>query len=121
MPASSEKPIVRAEPTFVYVYVSTPAALRDPVAADLAGLRARREALDAMIVAWVDTLDEADLARPLAYRRVSGEAERKPLGPLMLHFFNHQTPHRGQATTLFSQAGVDVGVTDLLVLIPSVA
>ena len=99
--------------------IPAPAALRDAVAADLAGLRARRETLDAMIVAWVDTLAEADLARPLTYRRISGEVERKPLGPLVLHFFNHQTHHRGQATTLFSQAGVDVGVTDLLVLIPS--
>jgi uncharacterized damage-inducible protein DinB len=27
--------------------------------------------------------------------------------------FNHQTHHRGQATTLLSQAGVDVGATDM--------
>jgi len=38
--------------------------------------------------------------------------------PLLVHFFNHQTHHRGQATTLLSQAGVDIGVTDLLSLIP---
>ncbi|MEK7738021.1 MAG: DinB family protein, partial [Pseudomonadota bacterium] len=30
----------------------------------------------------------------------------------------HQTHHRGQVTTLLTQAGQDVGVTDLLVLIP---
>ena len=35
-----------------------------------------------------------------------------------MHFFNHQTHHRGQATTLLSQAGVDVGITDMLMLIP---
>ncbi|MGE1155454.1 DinB family protein [Pseudomonas kitaguniensis] len=34
-----------------------------------------------------------------------------------LHFFNHQTHHRGQVTTLLTQAGVDVGDTDLLALI----
>ena len=39
-------------------------------------------------------------------------------GSLLLHFFNHQTHHRGQITTLLSQAGVAVGVTDLLVRIP---
>ncbi|HMY40055.1 MAG TPA: DinB family protein, partial [Marinagarivorans sp.] len=32
---------------------------------------------------------------------------------------NHQTHHRGQLTTLFSQLGIDVGVTDLFVCIPS--
>lgn len=35
----------------------------------------------------------------------------------MTHFFNHQTYNRGQATTLLMQVGVDVGVTDLVVLL----
>jgi uncharacterized damage-inducible protein DinB len=30
------------------------------------------------------------------------------------HFFNHQTHHRGQLTTLLFQRGVDPGVTDLI-------
>ena len=33
-----------------------------------------------------------------------------------MHFFNHQTHHRGQASTLLSQQGIDIGVTDLLML-----
>ncbi len=36
-----------------------------------------------------------------------------------MHFFNHQTQHRGQASTLLYQAGFDVGVTDLVALIPN--
>jgi hypothetical protein len=32
--------------------------------------------------------------------------------------FNHQTHHRGQASTLLSQSGLDIGVTDLLEWIP---
>ncbi|MGB0733695.1 MAG: DinB family protein, partial [Pontibacterium sp.] len=36
------------------------------------------------------------------------------------HFFNHQTHHRGQITTLLHQAGVDVGVTDLVVHIKNI-
>ncbi|MGH8820216.1 MAG: DinB family protein, partial [Rhodoferax sp.] len=31
----------------------------------------------------------------------------------------HQTHHRGQVTTLLIQAGVDVGVTDLIALVNS--
>ena len=38
---------------------------------------------------------------------------------LIMHFFNHQTHHRGQVSTLLYQAGVDVGVTDLVALIPN--
>ena len=49
---------------------------------------------------------------------MNGEANNRQLGLLLLHFFNHQTHHRGQATTLLSPAGVDVGVTDLLMLVP---
>jgi len=33
---------------------------------------------------------------------------------IMLHFFNHQTHHRGQLTVLLSQLGLSYGSTDLL-------
>jgi uncharacterized damage-inducible protein DinB len=49
---------------------------------------------------------------------MAGQPFRKAFGPLLQHFFNHQTHHRGQVTTLLCQSGVDVGVTDLLALIP---
>ena len=42
---------------------------------------------------------------------------QKKLASVIQHLFNHQTHHRGQLTTLFSQMGLDVGVTDLLMLI----
>ncbi|MEP5224441.1 MAG: DinB family protein, partial [Marinobacter sp.] len=34
------------------------------------------------------------------------------------HFFNHQTHHRGQISSLLTQLGVDVGVTDLIGMKP---
>lgn len=42
----------------------------------------------------------------------------RPFSALVTHFFNHQAHHRGQATTLLSQAGVDMGSTDLLMIVP---
>lgn len=50
---------------------------------------------------------------------MKGVVSDKDFYSLVMHFFNHQTHHRGQVTTLLSQAGVDVGDTDLVVLIPS--
>jgi uncharacterized damage-inducible protein DinB len=47
----------------------------------------------------------------------AGESHAKLSGLVLRHVFNHQTHHRGQASTLLSQAGVDIGVTDLLELI----
>jgi uncharacterized damage-inducible protein DinB len=37
----------------------------------------------------------------------------KPLWFCALHFFNHQTHHRGQITAMIEAAGYDCGVTDL--------
>lgn len=97
-----------------------PKALAEIQFGALAPLRERREFLDRLIGRWTTSLDEADLDVPLSYRSTKGEPFTKPFGLLCLHFFNHQTHHRGQATTLLSQAGVDVGATDLLLLVPSI-
>lgn len=96
----------------------TPAALDQPLCGTLAELRERRAWLDLAIRDWIATLDESALETVISYRRFNGESNHRPLGLLLLHFFNHQTHHRGQATTLLSQAGVDVGATDLLLLVP---
>lgn len=97
-----------------------PQALNEILFADLPPLWSCRQHLDALITAWAGELTDTDLDQPLSYRNSRGEAQRRRLGDLLLHFFNHQTHHRGQATTLLSQAGVDYGVTDLLALIPQV-
>ncbi len=36
-----------------------------------------------------------------------------PTWILVTHLFNHQTHHRGQLTTLLTQLGYDIGVTDI--------
>ena len=69
-----------------------------------------------MINAWAAALTDADLSRELRYASLKGIASNKRLGNVLLHFFNHQTHHRGQATTLLHQAGQDVGLTDLIAL-----
>lgn len=84
-------------------------------------LRLRREMLDRVIATWIETLEEADLDTVLAYQNSRGIPYAKPFGLLLVHVFNHQTHHRGQATTLLTQAGAEVGVTDLLALIPDAA
>ena len=97
-----------------------PERLDDMPFPEFDALAAHRRWLDAIIERWVSVLGEADLGHVLHYGNTRGARFRRQLAPLLLHFFNHQAHHRGQATTLLSQAGVDVGVTDLLVLIPDV-
>ncbi|VVM68735.1 hypothetical protein PS687_00319 [Pseudomonas fluorescens] len=97
--------------------IATPVDLKRLAFADLSALATRRTWLDQLIIDWANTLREADLDLRLHYHTMRGVAADKPFASLLLHFFNHQTHHRGQATTLLTQAGVDVGDTDLLALI----
>lgn len=97
--------------------VAMPADLKQLAFADLRTLAAYRVWLDQLIIDWVNTLQAPELDQRLQYHNMRGVAADKDFSSLLLHFFNHQTHHRGQVTTLLSQAGVDVGDTDLLALI----
>jgi uncharacterized damage-inducible protein DinB len=59
-------------------------------------LRARM-AEDARLKAVVAAKSEADLAGELSYQTTSGKPYRQKLADILLHVFNHQTHHRGQA------------------------
>lgn len=97
-----------------------PAALTATYSDDLAVLAAHRRMLDGVIQSLSAQLADADLGHVLHYASMKGIRSQKRFGDVLLHFFNHQTHHRGQASTLLSQAGVDLGVTDLLMLIENV-
>jgi uncharacterized damage-inducible protein DinB len=95
--------------------VFVPQSLAQELHADFDALRRAREAMDARIVDWAATLTEADLGRELRYTSIVNPAPRvMPMPLAVAHFFNHQTHHRGQVTTLLMQRGIDPGVTDLM-------
>lgn len=98
-----------------------PASLDQLIHADVRSLAKHRSALDQVITEWAHSIAEHDLDQVLHYANTKGAVAERNFFGLVMHFFNHQTHHRGQATTLLSQAGVDIGVTDLLVLIPNEA
>lgn len=82
--------------------------------ADWRDLRAARAAIDARIARWADALTADWLAAPFTWRSgVDGRERCMPGWVVATHLFNHATHHRGQATTLMRQLGLDPGVTDL--------
>lgn len=95
-----------------------PSSLSQSLAPDLAGLRVHRRELDALVERWVAELRPEHLGADLKYSNVAGVESSRNFGALLMHFFNHQTHHRGQVSTLLFQSGVDVGVTDLLAILP---
>ena len=61
-----------------------------------------RVAEDARLKAVVESYDGAALARPHAYLTTSGKPQEQPISDILLHLFNHQTHHRGQAHACLS-------------------
>ena len=63
-------------------------------------LRAAREAEDNRIADFIAALDEAKLEQSFTYGLMTRpETVTSKLWPDLIHFFNHQTHHRGQAHT----------------------
>ncbi|RYX95268.1 MAG: damage-inducible protein DinB [Comamonadaceae bacterium] len=95
----------------------TPSALDMLLFADWAPLLRKRVQLDAAIDEWTAGFSDAFLNSTMRYGNSKGVQRAHPAWQALTHFFNHQTHHRGQATTLLAQAGVDLGVTDLVALL----
>ena len=88
---------------------------------DFETLKTARFEVDAIISDWIiHQLSEADLDSTFTYQNIKGEGHGKNFGEVLSHLFNHQTHHRGQVSTLLSQACVDIGITDYLMDIGSI-
>ncbi|MCG6121356.1 MAG: DinB family protein [Microvirga sp.] len=93
-----------------------PTRLDEILHEDFASLRAAREAEDARISDWIDSLDEDTFGRRFSYTTISRPSVEasQPLGPALAHFFNHQTHHRGQAHCLLTQITAEAPSLDLI-------
>lgn len=83
---------------------------------DFDELRAARRAEDARISKYIAGLSERNLAGTIRYHSTRSPADLEQyLAPLLLHFFNHQTHHRGQAHCLITEIGGEAPSFDLLI------
>lgn len=113
----STHPANYSAPEFVKDFV-IPTSFDQLLFTDIRSLFKHRNLLDQTINAWAHSISPEDLDLMLAYSDMKGIVANKNYFSLVMHFFNHQTHHRGQATTLLSQANVDVGITDLIAIVP---
>ena len=83
---------------------------------DRAALTRARIAEDNRLIAVVGKYDDAALVNLHSYKTTSGMPQSQVLGDLLLHLFNHQTHHRGQAHACLSiLTGGEPPPLDLLV------
>lgn len=99
--------------------LSMPQALNTILHLKLEDLAEYRQHLDNLFLSLSKVVTDSELQQTITYKNTKGIEFKRVLFSLLVHVFNHQTHHRGQITTLLSQAGIDVGVTDLLAIIPS--
>lgn len=83
-----------------------PAAWADPVPCETAAIlqRAQRE-VDRRLIAFVEGLGAADLNRIVEINR-GDHIQRERVDRLLLHVFQHQIHHRGQAHAMLSATAV---------------
>lgn len=93
-----------------------PAALTSIPFDNWEDLKKARVKLDKIIEEFARDITTAQADEALAYANTQGIPATKNFGDLVLHFFNHQTHHRGQITTLLTQFGLETPDTDLLFL-----
>jgi uncharacterized damage-inducible protein DinB len=77
------------------------------------GLREARAFQDSAIETFFTTADRAFLERPLQYTNSRGVDYLEAAPRAVLHFFNHQTHHRGQVHVMLSQTEVGPPSLDL--------
>jgi len=76
-------------------------------------MTARRDT-DLIISNWAEALDEKELAAQLSWHSgATGREMSKPIDMLIVHFFNHQTHHRGQVHAMLTAAGAKPEDTDI--------
>lgn len=80
---------------------------------DFVELTSARRELDARIVKYASTLTEEILARQLHFTTTEGVPFTESMRLLLVHFFNHQTHHRGQIHALLGRLGVTPRDLDL--------
>lgn len=82
-------------------------SLRLEFESDYTKLFGYRRQVDGLIIQFVNELGENQLSSMLKYKNYKGEEIEKEIWKTFLHWFNHQTHHRGQVSVLLDLLGID--------------
>ncbi len=83
-----------------------PTSLDATVFDDFPSLSAARQREDQRIIAYVESLSDAQMEETWAYQMLNGASRKQRRRETLAHLFNHQTHHRGQAHAILTVLGV---------------
>ena len=87
------------------------------VTATIAEWATARAKIDQAILTWAVGLTDSDVTGDLTwFSGLLGREVTKDRALCVMHFFNHQTHHRGQVHAMLTAAGQNPGATDLFVM-----
>jgi uncharacterized damage-inducible protein DinB len=89
-------------------------SLREEFESDYARLFQYRKRTDDLILQFINEIDENKMETIVKYKNLKGENIEKELWKTLLHWFNHQTHHRGQISVLLDLIGVDHDYSSLV-------
>jgi uncharacterized damage-inducible protein DinB len=85
-----------------------------PEGVALADLEGRLERVHAAWSAYLNTLNDSDLARQFEYQSLDGKRFRNTVEDILGQLFGHSWYHRGQIAMLVRQAGGEPAATDFV-------
>ncbi len=75
---------------------------------------AAQRRLDELIVRYCEALTDEDLNAVLSRKRRNGETTSKVVWKALLHFFNHQTHHRGQVSCILDELKIQNDYSNMI-------
>lgn len=76
-----------------------------------------RAELDDLIIRFAGELEAPDLEKVFAYHDSAGTRQERQFGGAALHFFNHQTHHRGMISAYLEGLGIENDYSNLIELV----
>ncbi len=74
----------------------------------------KRKVLDDQIIGFVNEITQEDLEQHLEYSDSRGRVYKRVFGGLVLHFFNHQTHHRGMISIYLEHMNISNDYSNLV-------